>query len=53
MSVVQSKAPTLLRVLTAATVMPKKQEDMLGRPEATGTFSDHFSKPVPSGSGNN
>ena len=49
--VVQTKAPTLIRVLTVAAIPPKKQREM-SDPLAAGTFANHFSKPVPSGSGN-
>jgi hypothetical protein len=52
MSVVQTKAPTLIRVLTAAAIPPKKQREMSDPLEA-GTFANHFSKPVSPGSGNN
>jgi hypothetical protein len=46
MLVVQSMAPTLLRVLTAAAVTSNKLDDMFRGPEAAGNFAEHFSKPL-------
>jgi hypothetical protein len=54
MATVEDKAPTLLRVLTAAVISPKKPMDnlVMETPEWE-SYAVHFSKPVPSGSGNN
>jgi hypothetical protein len=54
MATVEDKAPTLLRVLTAAAISPKKAADnsVTETPEWE-SYAEHFSKPVPSGSGNN
>ena len=54
MAMVEDKAPTLLRVLTAAAISPKKPTDnsVMETPEWE-SYAEHFSKPVPSGSGNN
>ena len=54
MATVEDKAPTLLRVLTAAAISPKKPADTLEMetPEWA-SYAEHFSKPVPSSSGNN
>jgi hypothetical protein len=54
MATVEDKAPTLLRVLTAAAISPKKAADnsVTETPEWE-SYTEHFSKPVPSGSGNN
>ena len=54
MAMVEDKAPTLLRALTAAAISPKKAVDnsVTETPEWE-SYTEHFSKPVPSGSGNN
>jgi hypothetical protein len=54
MATVQDKAPTLLRVLTAAAVAPKKPpNDSTTVTPIWDSYAEHFSKPIPSGSGNN
>jgi len=56
MSVVETKAPTIVKVLTAIAVSSKKQDEMAGGRQETGNsklFAEHFSKPIPIGSGNN
>ena len=54
MKMLQDKAPTLLRVLTAAAVAPKKPPtDSTTVTPIWDSYSEHFSKPIPSGSGNN
>jgi len=51
---VEDKAPTLLRVLTAAAISLKKPMDnsVMETPEWE-SYAEHFSKPVSSSSGNN
>jgi len=54
MVTVQDKAPTLLRVLTTAAVTPKKPtNDSMTVTPIWDSYAEHFSKPIPSGSGNN
>ena len=54
MATVQDKAPTLLRVLTAAADAPKKPPiDSTTVTPIWDSYAEHFSKPIPSGSGNN
>ena len=54
MKTVQDKAPTLLRVLTAAAVAPKKPtNDLMTDTQIWDSYAEHSSKPIPSGSGNN
>jgi len=54
MVTVQDKAPTLLRVLTAAAVAPKKPpNDSTTVTPIWDSYVEHLSKPIPSGSGNN
>ena len=54
MAMVEDKAPTLLRVLTAAAISLKKPMDnsVMETPEWE-SYAEHFSKPVSSSSGNN
>lgn len=51
MATVQGKAPTLLRVLTAAAVKPA--DDSVKEMPKWDSYAEHFSKPIPSGSENN
>ena len=54
MKMLQDKAPTLLRVLTAAAVTPKKPtNDLMTDTQIWDSYAEHSSKPIPSGSGNN
>ncbi|KAF7983685.1 hypothetical protein HWV62_19613 [Athelia sp. TMB] len=50
MSTIQDKAPTLLRVLTAAAI-PAKKRKLEGTVPTS--FTEHFDKPIAGGSGNN
>jgi hypothetical protein len=54
MATVQGKAPTLLRILTAATIIPKKPaDDSVKETLQWDSYAEHVSKPISSGSGNN
>ncbi|KAF7977089.1 hypothetical protein HWV62_4669 [Athelia sp. TMB] len=50
MSSVEEKAPTLLRLITAAAIPAKKRQHEGFVPAS---YAEHFSKPAPGGSGNN
>jgi hypothetical protein len=54
MATVQDKSPTLLRVLMVAAISPKKpMDDLVTEMPQWDSFAEHFSRPIPSGSGNN